>query len=174
MKNLVLSLTLFLTIGLSYVFAQSQPKEESLIDLSKIDTSAGNVTEKNIIYDGVKDFMMATASSLKVTVSHVYEILVKQQVVKSITYVVFFVFGLILTWVIYTIIIKTDFDDGDNAGMVLLLILLITIDLILFGFTLGNMNMIITGFVNPEMGAIYEIMDYIKELKNSGPPAPAK
>lgn len=120
------------------------------------------------IYNDVKTGLTGLASGLKVGVEHVYAVLVKQQVVKSIAELVaWFLIPLLLTVLAIYIAFKfkwfsenvLDNTEGFSAfgGVVLIAIpLLICV--------LGpSWQTIITGFVNPEYGAIQDIMNFIKK-----------
>ena len=163
MKKLLL--LLILTVC-NVAYAEST---EKLVDITSDSTRSGNAQE-SLIYDGVKEFMAATASSLKVTVGHVYEVLVKQQLVYSITWLIVTMVMILFTYGIYRIIKWVDsLPNADTPEIGFLVVFLIVVNIIGYLTVLCHLNTMVTGFVNPEMGAIYEIMDYIKELKQAAP-----
>lgn len=132
------------------------------------------------VYNDVKVGINAVASALKVGAEHVYEVLVKQQVVNAISELllviilfIVIIVGYRLTRVTYKAHLK-EYEDrsgsknadlGDTAkGPVTVILGIITG--VCFIFALANLlvcyNSIVTGFVNPEYFALKEIMSWIK------------
>lgn len=125
-----------------------------------IDTSSNFKT----IYTDIKTNIGALASALKVGAEHVYYVLVKQQIVNSIVWLIFaIIVGFILRGMIkYTKWCIAEQIDEDDFGLVAGL---------LFGWigtgfaiicVLFNLDVIVTGIVNPEYGAIMDIINFIK------------
>jgi len=110
------------------------------------------------IYGDVKSVIADLAEGLQVGAEHVYAILVKQQVVESITYLII---GFISIMLIYLSVKfgKTDWNEpnGKNVASITLGIVGAFSLLITF-FLLPD---IITGFVNPEYGAIKDILSAV-------------
>jgi len=118
------------------------------------------------VYTDVKSVLVALGESLKVGSEHVYEILVKQQIVDSIVYLIF---GLISLYLIISFIkkYKSDeewtIDNGETFTVIgIIRTFQIGVGFIMFITLLFNIDTIITGFINPEYGAIKEILDIIK------------
>jgi hypothetical protein len=107
--------------------------------------------------------IVAIAKELKQPVEHVYTILVRQQIVKSITYLFLFIVTIVLSYISIKSIThpKATWEDDLNVyslgGIILAIISLII--LIVF---LCNFNKMVTGFVNPEYGALQDIIGFIK------------
>lgn len=115
------------------------------------------------VYEDVKTGMAGLAAGLKVGVSHVYEVLVKQQLVMAITYCLWLPFGIGLIFLFIKAYRHLDANDRfDEPGRALFLIfggILSMVPLVIF---MCNMDTIVTGFVNPEYGAIRDIINFVK------------
>lgn len=155
--------------------------QESVLE-SIPDSSALTFKE---VYTDVKSGLSALGSALKIGSEHVYTVLVKQQLTNSIMYLIMVLFLYILTIIGYNKAKKTyeahlslnpydkvkdnyDFSNYDiNSSAKGILSVIITIlTIILFVSTTAtlctNFNVIITGFINPEYGAIKEVLNIIK------------
>ena len=113
---------------------------------------------KEVIYKDVKDVLKSLGETLKVGTEHVYEVLIRQQVVSSITWTIIYLVGI---WGFITcsrwakrILDETSKEGGYIAAYIYLFILLL-----LFLFTIETT---VTGFVNPEYGAIEKIVNMLK------------
>jgi len=129
------------------------------------------------VYTDIKSGLGALGSALKVGSEHVYEILVKQQIANSITSLSLIILSLILLSIMIKQACKNfvkheelgkdkDYwyiDDSRFAifGVILSVISGILILIIIIGIC-HEFNDIITGFINPEYGAIKEILEVIK------------
>lgn len=92
---------------------------------------------------------------------HTYEILKTQQLVKSVHHLFYFLLGILMTFVLFSRIkIYLKQSDDDN-GWTLLIICCIYAFLLTIN-TL-NFNEMLTGFINPEYGAIKEVIEFIKQ-----------
>lgn len=126
-----------------------------------IDTSSNFKT----IYTDIKTNIGALASALKVGAEHVYTVLVKQQIVNSIVWlivaiIVFFGFRAMLKFTMWCRDNKIDYDDsvGYTFGLAFgWLFTVIAICTVIF-----HIDVIVTGFVNPEYGAIMDIVNFVK------------
>ncbi len=127
--------------------------------LKSIDTAS--VTNK--IYNDVKSGIVGLASGLKVGAEHVYEILVKQQIVNSGIYCTLLFFGLIL---IYNYLKRYNTEkwteSGDPTFLGIIRFFQLILGAILFIISIFNIDVILTGIINPEYGAIKEILTFIK------------
>lgn len=158
MKKIIL---LFTFIIMSVV-AFSQPKVDSamnkLADSSKLTVSK--------VYNDVKAGISGLASALKVRAEHVYEVMVRQQVVESITNITkYLIFGIII-WVCFRLVFKhlkkdphNDLEDAEAGVPFFIGIIFLIIWVIIF---ISTINETVTGFVNPEYGAIKAIINFIK------------
>jgi hypothetical protein len=121
------------------------------------------------VYNDVKAGLAGLASSLKVGVEHVYKVLVRQQYVKAITYSLLSLIGLIGIMYAINTGIKTaslDKDDRKNNNLIgfgwLRTVVIGVMSIVLFICGAIYLDQIVTGFVNPEYGAIKEIIDFVK------------
>ncbi|MCK9416477.1 hypothetical protein M0Q97_07455 [Candidatus Dojkabacteria bacterium] len=147
---------------------ETDVKDSTFKDNIFAEADSGYVTNTNIekLIDKygskVSAAIVAIAKELKQPVEHVYVILVRQQIVKSIANL----FLIIVTIVISYISIKSmtnpkaEWESGNvySIGGVLLAILSVIILII----SLFHFNEMITGFVNPEYGALSDIIGFIK------------
>lgn len=159
MKNfLFLFMCLFVV---TQVFADStQTKFDELKEM--VDTSS---TFK-MIYNDVKDGIAALGSALEVGAEHVYYVLVKQAILEAIIFLVVGIIGLILC-TIFVNQYKSDEnwsnDYGDSpTGLGILRVFQIILGSLLFLIGIINIDVIITGFVNPEYAVIKEILNILR------------
>ena len=130
------------------------------------------------VYSDIKSGLTALGSSLKVGSEHVYEVLVKQQLVNSFTYLGVVIIT-ILSLISFLKVVKTakygsniyyDSDDEKSRYWVgnrwnlngTLSIIFGVSSFIGILLTLATFNNMIMGFINPEYGAIKEILEVIK------------
>jgi hypothetical protein len=141
-------------------------KDSAIQSVKEVDTSS---TFK-LMYSDFKQGIVALASSLKVGAEHVYEVLVRQQVVYAIVYLVLIIIGfiLILNW------IKKYKDSGENwvssnrdepTGLGVLRTIQMIVALIMVGIGVFNIESIMTGFINPEYGAIQDVIEMVKDVR---------
>lgn len=159
---LIILITLFSFTVNANIVTEVVDSTKSTINKSVefVDTSS---TFKTIYFD-IKSGIAGLAAALKVTAEHVYTILVKQQVVNSIICLILGIISIIfiINWFKkYKSDEKWDSDHGPTA-LGLVRITQIIIGFILLAISLVNIDVIITGFINPEYGAIKEILNFIK------------
>lgn len=113
------------------------------------------------VYGDIKAGLVGLAAGLKVGVEHVYTVLIKQQIVYSITWLI-----IIIALIIFTVIFKKIYIYAkDNwVDMSHFMFTLFGGAGLVIGYitVLCNLTTIITGFVNPEYGAIKDIINFIK------------
>jgi hypothetical protein len=148
MKKLNLLLVLFI-LQVSISFSQEKDtavyvtntNTEKLIDkyTSKIEAS-----------------IIALGQNLKQPVEHVYTVLIKQQKVRAwgflVTNIVMFIIMTVI-WVLWYL----DYNSRDEWWGIPFFI-----SLVFLALFFSSITMIITGFINPEYGAIKNIILYIK------------
>lgn len=109
------------------------------------------------------------AEGLKVSVTEVWDILVKQQKVKSWTYLLLFLSSLVLDYLLFKFIrfivnqykINNEFNFFYVVGFALSVVIMI-----MYTFTnTENLYPMLTGFLNPEYGAMQDIINVAKTLK---------
>ncbi len=124
------------------------------------------------VYQDAKDGIAGLAKALKVPAEYVYKVLVKQQVVYSFVYLTVVLFGVFFLWIglKHIELCRTAFktwkatskDYGDFFSAYILTSVLFMIGAIICivaGVT--HVGVIITGFVNPNYGAIKEIVSFM-------------
>lgn len=138
-----------------------------------------------MVYNDVKSGIAGLATALKVTAEHVYIVLCKQQIVKAVSDLLLVIILLTLSYILYNQSRKTykahliqcgykddgtgkgnyniDLDDSAKgvtsvvigAGCAVALL----VGIIIF---CNTYNEIITGFINPEYGAMKDIMGFVQ------------
>jgi len=110
------------------------------------------------------DTILNTAySSITKGSIHTYQILKTQQLVKSFHHLFYFLLGIIMTFVLFYRIKAWIKDSNDENGIILFITTVSYIVLTVFN-TL-NFNEMLTGFINPEYGALKEILELFKQIK---------
>lgn len=115
------------------------------------------------VYGDVKETLQALGESLKVGAEHVYEVLVTQQIVNSITWLAILCVLITSTAICAYYCNKFSSEKSKNIelrdGFGWGTLIIGTIAIIVF---LCTIETIVTGFVNPEYGAMKEIMEFVK------------
>ena len=125
------------------------------------------------MYSDVKAGLAGLAAALKVGVEHVYIVLVKQQVVNAILYALCGVFALFFVLISYwqwgkIEVIKNKYNQ-DEIKETRPLAFTILFGILFMIFTTAfatHLDLIIMGFVNPEYGAMTDIMHFIQTIKH--------
>lgn len=117
----------------------------------------------NEVYHDLKGALEAAGDALKVGSEHVYVVLIKQQMVNSIVSLVIITALLIACFISFRVASNlNERDDLDDDVPVTFFI----VSIVSGGFALiailFQTNHIITGFINPEYGALMDIKDFIK------------
>lgn len=143
-------------------------KDSAVQSVKEVDTSS---TFK-AMYSDFKQGIVALASSLKVGAEHVYGVLVRQQVVYAIVYLALSIIGfiLILNWIKKYKDDKEKWKIGNSydetpTGLGLLRSIQIVVALVMIGIGVCNIDLIMTGFINPEYGAIQDVIEMVKDVK---------
>lgn len=114
------------------------------------------------VYSDIKAGIAGLAAGLKVGAEHVYTVLVKQQIVYSITWLVFIIILLLLSTVFRKVLYNHAREEWDDELFGLFCIFGGTILIIGYIIVLCNLTTITTGLINPEYGAIKDIINFIK------------
>lgn len=118
------------------------------------------------VYNDVKAGVSGLASALKVGAEHVYQVLIKQQVVKAITWCIILITCFISCIYWFKACKSTErwYSSADEAptGIGVIRVFQIIISGVFLCVSLLNVDLIITGFINPEYGALKEVMEFIK------------
>lgn len=113
------------------------------------------------VYTDVKQALNGMADALKVGAEHVYEVIVRQQIVESITYLIVYAVVGAFSYILFRIG-RTALDDNNDEVYVPLFVFSGFSALILLAVIAITLDNVITGFVNPEYGAIMEIKSFVK------------
>lgn len=167
MKKLIIGALLLLSTNIygqtSTVVAAIDSAKQAVKDgVNAVDTS-GNF---KMIYTDIKTGISALAGGLKVGAEHVYEVLVRQQLVNAIVSLIVFVASVIflratIKYAMKAIEKEEDGSDGEAAMVVFGNLL----SVLMFLVAVCHIDTIVTGFVNPEYGAIETIIDIVKQSK---------
>lgn len=144
-------------------------KDSAVAKVSQVDTSS---TFK-LMYSDFKQGIVALASSLKVGAEHVYGVLVKQQIVYGVVYLFIFLLGIYLTinWLKnyknkdeeWTTPPPNSYSSSDVTGLGVFRTIQIIVATVLLGIGIFNIDNIMTGFINPEYGAIQDVIEMVKD-----------
>lgn len=124
----------------------------------------------NKVYSDVKTGISALASSLKVGADHVYQILVLQQIVNAIMFAFAFIISIVFLFLAYRFWSNTKFGEGNNSDTmvggritdIIYFVIFFIAGLISLGTGLFHLDVIAMGFINPEYGAIKDIISFVK------------
>lgn len=129
------------------------------IEVSLPDTTSVTFTQ---VYNDVKEGITDLAIALKIPAEHVYGVLVKQQIINSITHSLLPLGALILIClfiILYRRGTKKEWEDNrDKAWSIITEIFL----LIFIIASMAALSDVVQGFANPEYGAIKEIITFVK------------
>lgn len=154
---ITMAFTLSLTASTTKADNPPQSAQESITTLP----DSAELTFKTV-YSDVKAGLSALGESLKVGADHVYTVLVKQQLVNSVFLLIEFLFGIILIFMSIKIFNKLTSEQWECPTPYNLTCIISGITgLIIFIIPLIKLDVIITGFINPEYGAINEISKMI-------------
>lgn len=170
---------LLLTVCLSSAQASVGQVMDSVVKKSKelADTSIVKAKEavkfadtssnfKNI-YSDVKAGLIGIDTGLKVGVEHVYKVLVMQQVVKAVQWIILGLLPTILLIVFGKSVWRwgdriAEETDGFSAFVAGVFYVMCFTGLLLFVF---HIDVIATGIINPEYGAIEDIVSFVEKAK---------
>ena len=129
--------------------------------VSVIDTSS---TFK-LFYTDIRSGISALSQGLKVGAEHVYVVLVRQQVVKAITVSIFGLVGIFLLF-FWLRALKSDevWQKGDVTVLGIVRSIQIFFGTIFLLVLVIGIKDVITGFFNPEYGAIMDIIEMAKNV----------
>lgn len=161
------------------IFITTTIFSQEIVDAKKTEISNNVVDVVNTVFDKTTEAITQLASALKVPTDHVYTILIKQQLVQSLSSLLVSIFVILLG----LLIVKFTYRDWDNknkqwramndrsddynhwdlddGGWIYLVPLGFLISLVGIIVLCASFNNIITGFINPEYGAIKDIMNFL-------------
>lgn len=150
-------ITLLSLLMLSTTFAQKPDTPFVGIGPLIPDTTSVTFTK---VYKDVKGAIEGLASGLKVGATHVYLVLVKQQYINAWIWIILGGVGIILAITgVILLFGKEEIDDMRGIPGIILGIL----GLAFFFICICNLDAIITGFANPEYGALKEIIKLVHQ-----------
>lgn len=142
----VMMLGFVLTICSSQVYPTYANTVQDTVSLSGAPPEAEIISHE--IYNDVKSVVQQLAAGLVVGAEHVYGILVTQQVVKAIVFLIVLIFSIILFGVLYKIIIFiTKHTPEPEPPYIILSILLGFTGGILFMVGITHIDVIVTGLI---------------------------
>lgn len=157
MKNLkffVLSAFLFLFVGNVLAFTDSTTTA----------TNPPPELTKEVIYQDVKAALNQLGEALAVGGEHVYLVLVRQQIVSAVTWTIVLLSSLLMLYNFMKAAVNIDERWEEQAPTAIGIVRIG--QGIIFGIllivSLFHIDYIFTGFINPEYGAIKEIMSIIR------------
>lgn len=186
MKNLILSFA-FILVSITS-FAQEKKSE-----VGTIVTNTGTAIKEGVtavhqdikeavptLYNDAKTVISQLASAMKVGAEHVYYVLVKQQIVNSITYLISYIIVILIMRFLYIKLREGNkkFDEykasskasyydsrSDQSYIVAPFIGLVATLVVATILVCSTLRETVTGFVNPEYGAITHIIDLINQAR---------
>lgn len=168
MKKVIFLLLAFITLNSNAnTVTTLLDKTSEIVDSTKKTvkesiTSVDTSSNFKMVYQDVKEGLSGLATGLKVGVEHVYIVLVKQQIVNSITWVIIYLLFIFICYLFvknWNYLAKETDDVVNIIGSVVLTIILISLT-----FTL---NETVMGFVNPEYGAIKDIINFVSNTSKT-------
>lgn len=169
MKKIILFLMLIILATIDEQTVQAATVDTSSVttELAIPDSTKLTVRE---VYEDVKAGITGLAAALKTPAEHVYTVLCKQQVVKAFVGIFMFLITILclVTCLRYGSFV-VDWEDGEvkenkpSFSAIISTIFGILSIIFIIIFFVGSYHLdIIQGFVNPEYGAIKDIVDFIK------------
>lgn len=144
--------TVILILTQLSVFAQ----DSTTVQISDVE----RVVDKYV--DKTTEAIKGLAKALQVPADHVYSVLMKQQYIKSITWIATGGISLgVIMMILFLGYLGTKYD-WDESMMVIIVVLGCFIFAIPLFISITQLDVILTGFYNPEYGAIKEISNLIK------------
>lgn len=120
------------------------------------------------VYNDITARLDALSKALKVGANHVYGVVIKQQIVYSFTYLPILIAGIVLILIFFKRLKDKGEDWGNtNEGggptfLGLCRFLQGVAGVVLVIITLSNISEVVTGLINPEYGAMKDIVNWIK------------
>lgn len=178
-KQLILLLALFSFSCLQADIGEtiSNGIDSAKVAVSETVTTIDTSSNFKLMYNDIKSTLATLATSLKVGAEHVYGVLIKQQIAISITNIFIYLLQIIILIIFIKIGLKLynnhkkEHPHNDliesTVGFTSITIFILTsiLSIIFMVFILDSFSETITGFVNPEYGAIKEIIELAKSYK---------
>ena len=164
MKNLITILLFAFTINICNAYQIDSVLTNTSNVITQLDTSSNlkMVTTKTM------EAIQYLAVGLKVSVNEVWDILVKQQQIKSWTFLLLLISSLFLDFLLFKLI-KYSYKQCNLDNLPIGYLLIILISCVVMGaysfYNVENLYPMLTGFFNPEYGAMADIVEIAKTLK---------
>lgn len=114
-----------------------------------------------MVYTDFKSGLLGIATALKVGAEHVYIVIVKQQIVRSIVYILLFLLSITFIFIGYCIGKKIGWKEDASA----LSLFLFIPGVIIFIIAMFHIDILVMGIINPEYGAMQDIIEMVKSMK---------
>jgi hypothetical protein len=118
------------------------------------------------VYGDLKAASSAMAAGLGVAIKELFEIVVTQQLVKSITNIVFILFAILFGWWCIRLGKTAEWSSGNWKNVMCVFFGIVCTFFTIWTFACSKET--VTGLVNPKYGAIEDIVDMASEIKNGG------
>lgn len=165
MKRLF-SILLISFVGLSTMYAQNDTT-----NVVNENVTGSNVEKLVDKYSGkIEAGIASLAKTLKQPAEHVYMILVRQQYVEASTYLSFWLLTFIFLIIFLKVLKRSKWSENDSAPdhekfnrYATFSIITGALTFIFFLISFVNIDIVLQGFINPEYGAIMDIVDMFKK-----------
>jgi len=170
MKKIVLSIGLIMTVlsvAVSQTVDSAKLKIDSTVKLQTVALPDSAKLTAYMVYSDIKSKIEGLGAGLKIGAEHIYSVFVRQQLVNSIVYCSFAIVSFLTLSSFFRGAKRKDEPWSDESGgptsVGIFRVIQMIIGIIMFILVLIFSRDIITGFVNPEYGAIKEIIGFIKQ-----------
>jgi len=150
-------LILVLILSVSSLLATSQ-------DTLKVPIPDSTALTAGKVYNDVKAGLSGLSQSLKVGAEYVFTIMVKQQVVEAISCLILLVLALflIVNWFYAYKSTERWYNSDDPTLIGVVRVFQLFFGTVMVLISLFNIDTIVMGFINPEYGAVKDIIEFVK------------
>ena len=113
------------------------------------------------VYEDIKGGILGLAEALKEPAEHIYGIMIKQQVINAWSGLIFIIVMLVLLFLSIQYLGACN-DDPDISDLTIPVTLLMITSITTFVVLIITGPDILTGFFNPEYGAMKDIVNFVK------------
>lgn len=117
------------------------------------------------VYNDFKSALEGAADALKVGAEHVYEVMITQQVINSISWLIADVVLITICTILWKIFHRSAMEMKANEDDEYMFCYAIpgSISIIVLILILSSMSTVLTGLLNPEYGAIMDIKSFVQK-----------
>ena len=126
-----------------------------------VKTDSTTVLTFNKVYEDIKESIQGLAEALKEPAEHIYGIMIKQQVINAWSGLIFIIVMLILLFLSIQYLGACN-DDPDISDLTIPVTLIMITSITTFVVLIITGPDILTGFFNPEYGAMKDIVNFVK------------